>query len=251
MKPAFQQYGIRLLAAMAAAGCLSAPAQETNRANPADFPAFRLITDRNIFDPNRRAARVGSSRQDRAAVDSFTLSGTLSFSNVLVAVFDGTKADYHKVLKAGDPIAGYALGAIGHDSVKLLSGTNHLELKVGMQLRRSEDGKWSVSESAGSYGATLAANSRRRSSDPREAASGRSPANPSRSSGEPEGQSNSNAVPDMAGGPPPGLPPEPPGLDGPPGAPPDAAGGNVDDPVARMMQRRLQETGVSPNENEN
>ena len=240
------------LVALLAAGAFPARAQGTNRVNLNDFSAFKLITDRNIFDPNRRPSRVSTPLTERAAVDSFSLAGTMSYSNVLVAIFDGSKMDYHKVLKTAEQVAGYAVTDIGYNAVKLSSGTNQVELKVGMQMRRSADGKWSVSESSGSYGSTNAASSRRGSSDRREAASsGRSPANAYRSTGEPDGQSNTNLGSDLTGGPAADLPPGP-EMDGAPGAaPPDAGGGNADDPVTRMMQRRQQETGGNAAESEN
>jgi hypothetical protein len=256
MNPTLAYIGLWIFVVSTVAGGFGAAAQETNRANPRDFSAFKLITDRNIFDPNRRPSRANNPRQERAAVDSFSLSGTLSYSNVLLAIFDGTKPDYHKALKTGDPIAGYAVTGIARDAVKLLSGTNQVELKVGMQMRRSEDGKWSVAEGSGAYGSSYASDSRRRSSDRRESGSSRSSAGRNRSPGESqpggtsENQSATNPPPEMAGGPPSDLPPGG-EMDAPPAAPPDAGGANADDPVARMMQRRLQETGGNPNENEN
>jgi flavin-binding protein dodecin len=217
-------------------------AQETNRVNLNDFSAFKLIIDRNIFDPNRRPSRAFAARTERAAVDSFSLAGTISYANVLAAIFDGSKPDYHKALKTAEQIAGYTVSEIQHDAVKLSSGTNQVELKVGMQMRRSQDGKWSVSESAGSY----ASNSRR--SDRRDNPADRP--NPGRTSlrgssptfsasGNPAG---TNAQPDLAGGPPSDLPPGA-EMDAAPGSPPDAGGANDDDPVTRMMRRRQQETG--------
>jgi hypothetical protein len=43
--------------------------------------------------------------------------------------------------------------------VKLVSGTNELELSVGAQLRREEDGPWLLSSQSISYAATPASTS--------------------------------------------------------------------------------------------
>ena len=83
-----------------AAGNISVTAQPGDRAKPKDFDAFRIITDRNIFDPNRRPPRVNREAPP-PAVDSFTLTGTMSYQKGFFAVFDGTSSDYHKVLEPG------------------------------------------------------------------------------------------------------------------------------------------------------
>jgi hypothetical protein len=137
------------LLGLAAPAATPPPAAETNRVDLKDFSAFKLVTDRNIFDPNRRGPVVYTPRPERTVVDSFALTGTMSYSNVLLAFFDGSKSDYHKALKTSEQIAGHALTEIGHDKVKLASGTNLMELKVGMELRRSPDGRWTVAESSG------------------------------------------------------------------------------------------------------
>jgi hypothetical protein len=127
---------------LAAAGSLMA--QQTNAVSPKDFETFKIITDRNIFDVNRRPAVARASRPPPAIVDTFALTGTMSYENGPFAVFDGSSSEYHKVLGPGGTIAGYTVAEISHDIVKLVSGTNEMELKVGTQMRRSEDGKWSV-----------------------------------------------------------------------------------------------------------
>jgi len=50
------------------------------------------------------------------------------------------------VLKPEDTIAGFKVVAIETSHVKLASPTNEIELRVGMQLRREEEGEWQLSE---------------------------------------------------------------------------------------------------------
>lgn len=121
-----------------------------------DYSAFRLIADRNIFDPNRfphTGPRVSTSR----TVDSFSLVGTMSYEKGDFAFFDGTSSDFKKVLKPADTIAGYKVVAISPDSVKLAQSTNQLVLAVGTQMRRQDDGTWVQVASAASYDSAPAA----------------------------------------------------------------------------------------------
>jgi hypothetical protein len=209
------------------AGSYSVLAQPTNTVNPKDFEAFKIITDRNIFDVNRRppVAR-GTPRPPPAIVDNFVLTGTMSYESGTFAVFDGSSSEYHKVLASGGKIASYTLGEITHDFVKLSSGTNELELKVGMQMRRSENGKWSVGERREN---SFASNSDSRSRD-----SGRNDRNDRRpglistrnNSRTPAGQGRENL-------------------------PTDAAALDPNDVIARLMANRNRETGGNANQNDN
>jgi len=128
---------------------------DTN-SNPSslDYAAFRLVADRNIFDPNR-APRRGPVAQPKT-VDAFTLVGTMSYEKGIFAFFDGATSDYKKALKPDETIAGFKVAAISADSVKLVQNTNVVELPVGTQMRRREDGTWEKNSSSESYAATAA-----------------------------------------------------------------------------------------------
>ena len=138
--------------------------------SPLDFSAFKLVIERNIFDPNR-APHEGPRVQPKT-LDSFSLVGTLSYAKGDFAFFDGTSADYKKVLKANDTIAGYKVVAVGPDSVKLEQGTNRLDLAVGVQMRHQETGGWVQSSTSTSYSAAPAAASNSSSSASSSAPSG-------------------------------------------------------------------------------
>jgi hypothetical protein len=198
---------------------------QSNTVNPHDFSAFQIISDRNIFDPNRQPrVRNRTTPRPPRIVDSFSLVGTMSYSNVLLAFFDGTSSDYRKSLQPGDKIANYTAAEIRQDAVKLVSGTNAIELKVGMQMRRSADGNWAA---AAASETSLAANPG--SNEERGGRRFEHGNFPNASSG------NSGAeTPEMAG-------PE-----SGPDQPPNFANLDPNDPVARLMLRRLQAEGVVP-----
>jgi hypothetical protein len=136
-----------------------------------DYSAFRLVADRNIFDPNRAPRNTVRPSTERKTVDAFTLVGTMSYEKGIFAFFDGTSSDYKKAVKPEETIAGYKVSAISADSVKLTQSTNVVELSVGTQMRRQENGTWERSNKSESYGAT-AANAAASQSAPSSAPSG-------------------------------------------------------------------------------
>jgi hypothetical protein len=133
------------LVAFAALAAASATAQ-TNR----DYSAFKLVADRNIFDPNRypHNATRHESRRPGKTVDAFSLVGVMSYEKGNFAFFDGSSSDYRKVLKPSDSIAGFQITEVSQNQVKLTSGTNQIVMAVGSQMRRQEEGDWAISDTA-------------------------------------------------------------------------------------------------------
>jgi hypothetical protein len=109
------------------------------------YEAFKLIVDRNIFNPNRRASRTREGEEPRTKrTDTISLVGTLVSDQASHAFFDGTSPEYKVVLGPGKTVVGYKVGAITGSGVRLENGTNTLELRVGMQLNREEGGEWQL-----------------------------------------------------------------------------------------------------------
>jgi hypothetical protein len=71
-------------------------AEETNAPSRSDYTSFRIIAERNIFNPNRsgRAGRNATRREPekRKRVESFALVGTLSYEKGQFAFFDGASS---------------------------------------------------------------------------------------------------------------------------------------------------------------
>jgi len=230
MKSTLARIKLWTLAALAVAGSLPAQAQATNPAGPADFSNFKIISDRNVFDPNRRPRMVSGPAP--TIVDSFSLAGTMSCGKGLFAVFDGSSPDYHKVLAPGSGIAGYIVKEIRQEGVKLSSGTNELELSVGMQMRRNEDGRWSVGEPLESSGGSAASSSRPRNSG-RHRSNSESPRAGAQSTPQSGAPAADQPPPDQASG--------APGAADTATPPPETS----DDPVVqRMLERRNAESGT-------
>ena len=133
-------------------GCaLNSAAQSTNSPTKLTYDSFRTIGDRNIFNPNRYSR--GSSRTNSrtsstpaSRVESFSLVGIMAYDRGWFAFFDGTKSDYKHALQTDGVIGEYKLVLVTPDAVKIAAGTNSFDLKVGMQMRREDEGEWFLSD---------------------------------------------------------------------------------------------------------
>ena len=129
-----------------------AEAAESPREEPAPvagLEAFRIIFDRNIFNPNRSARRLASGRSESPRPvrrERFTLVGTMSYEKGHFAFFDGSSAEFRKVAQPDETIAGYRIVEIAANSVTLASTNGPpVQLVVGMQMQREDDAEWQLS----------------------------------------------------------------------------------------------------------
>lgn len=134
---------ILAIAALVMAGDFAARAQQTNRTSQVDFSNFQVISERNIFNPNRTARHKHGNRPQTVA-DAFSLVGTMSYAKGTFAFFDGTSSDYRRVVQNAGTIAGYKVTNITPTAVKLANGDKQLVMKVGTQMRREEKGAWQL-----------------------------------------------------------------------------------------------------------
>ena len=139
------------------AGALAA-VSGTNAPSKTDYAYFRMIVDRNIFNPNRRPFRPGPIRDTapiRPSSDYVSLVGIMSYREGDFAFFTGNLSRYEKSAQLGDVIATYKIVGINvsSNSVQLEGGTNRMELQVGMSMRRDEEGLWHASRTAAMFAA--------------------------------------------------------------------------------------------------
>ncbi len=139
----FRPWEILAIAALVVTGGFTTRAQQTNRAAEADFSKFQLISERNIFNPNRTARHKRGGRTQPVA-DAFSLVGTMSYAKGTFAFFDGTSSEYRKAVQNAGTIAGYKVTDITPTTVKLANGDKLLVMKVGTQMRREEKGSWQL-----------------------------------------------------------------------------------------------------------
>jgi len=142
---------ITLITALFVSGPLLAVAQETNAVERIDLQSFRIISQRNIFNPNRSSRSDRSERRRdpdrRVRSESFALVGTMNYDKGWFAFFDGSNSEYRRAVQPDDTIAGYKIAEIAANHVKLESTNNQpVELRVGMQMRKREESEWQVSD---------------------------------------------------------------------------------------------------------
>jgi hypothetical protein len=120
----------------------------------ADFNEFKIILDRNIFDPNRAAPGARRRTEDKpkpTRIDYLNLVGAMSYEKGRFAFFDGTSSEYRKSVKPGDSIAGYKVADVTQNTVTLQSGDKKLDLPVGGQLKRIDEGEWQLNSAPESF----------------------------------------------------------------------------------------------------
>jgi hypothetical protein len=117
--------------------------------DPMSYEAFRIIAQRNIFDPTRRAVSnrttTESPPERPKRMEAFTLLGSINYEKGDFAFFDGTRSEFRKSVKAGDSIAGYKVAEIAPKHVTLEADGKKVEMPVGSQMKRREgEGEWQV-----------------------------------------------------------------------------------------------------------
>src|SRR5262245_10364032 len=131
------------------AGLCNSFAAELPNSGPGrtDYRNFEIIPKRNIFNPRRSPAYVPTERPPRvrSRTESLALVGVMSYGKGPMAFFEGSRSDYYKVLKSNDSIAGFKVTSIDSSSVRLASNTNEIEMPLGMQLAREDQGEWKLS----------------------------------------------------------------------------------------------------------
>lgn len=196
-----------------------------------DYASFGLIAERNIFNPNRSRHSPYARSEYRRPVrtEAFSLIGTMSYEKGLFAFFDGTSSDFRKSAKPNDEIAGYKITEIAYNKVKLAINTNEIELLIGMQMRREDEGDWMLRPQTESYESPSAGSSV--SSTPSfSSRSGRE----SRESREPSSFSSSTPAAT-------GTPASTAATNTTKSATESSAGGGESDILKKLMQRREQE----------
>ena len=221
--------GVTRLSALLGLSLMAVGSVAAQSSNGLDFASFQLIGQRNIFDPNRVPHRR-STGPVAHVVDSFSFVGTLSYAKGNFAFFDGTSADFRKVLERDGHIADFKVTAINPKSVTLLSETNATVLPLGTQMYRDDDGHWRISADSASYASASTLSGSNRRSFNRRGIGSVTTGSEARTENLASDNSNSsppNGVPDT-------------GADvSAPVAPATAGSGN--DALSRLMQRRAQE----------
>jgi hypothetical protein len=133
-----------LIALLLAASSLAAPGQETNGAEKLDFDSFKIISQKNIFNPTRTGGRAPRRVVPQRLVERVSLVGTSVDPGDEAAFFTGTGVP-DRPLKVGDSVKELKIVQITEDGVRLTGPTNKtfvLDFETRRSLRREENGPW-------------------------------------------------------------------------------------------------------------
>lgn len=151
-----------------------APASAPAPAPVKSFEDFKILYERNVFNPNRRPQRAGTVEYVKPKkVEGFSLVGTMIYEQGSYAFFNGSEAKYRTAVTVSNSLAGLKLIDITPNSVKFNSASNILELTMDKQLKREDEGEWQLVTGAGSWDAPAASSSDRDRSSERDRSSSR------------------------------------------------------------------------------
>jgi hypothetical protein len=209
----------------------------TNSPSRSDYAYYQPVNDRNIFNPKRVPNRPDSSgrprRETRRApkIDAFSLVGSLRYAKGDIAFFVGTSSSYKTAVKPGESIADHKVVAIDSDNVTLEFDGKSLVLPIGSQIRREEEGEWTLAPGVASATPTRSNSSSSGSSGTRSSMTASTSGDTNGSPGAAEGEDPADADDPEAGE-------ETPASDSPTAA---AGGSPADEVLKRLLQRREQE----------
>jgi hypothetical protein len=232
-------------------------AAETTNSGPGrtDYRNFEVIAKKNIFNPHRSPVYVAPERPQRvrSRTESLALVGVMSYGKGPMAFFEGSRSDYYKVLKTNDSIAGFKVTSIDSSSVRLASNTNEIEMPLGMQLAREDQGEWKLSarpESLETYTRATPLRSASQVNADRQSEADQN-ANPfANAIGNFFGNRGGNGFPFPGGGNFTGFPTQTAPVDSQNQPAVTAAPANAGDILARLAARRAQETGEQPQQDQ-
>lgn len=121
----------------------------TNAVAQNSYEAFKLVNDRNIFNPSRSARFARGDRPEGepkkvSKVETVSLVGVMSYAKGDLAFFDGSSSDYRKVIKPSDQLGSHRLLEIGANFVQMVTDGKTNRVAIGGGLRRQDDGVWEV-----------------------------------------------------------------------------------------------------------
>lgn len=122
----------------------AAPRTEAAAASTGAYETFRVISDRNIFNPNRTGRRERSTEDAPPRLDVITLVGTMESDKGLRAFFEGSDSSYRKALHSGGAVEQFKVLQVGTNTVDLEREGKKFTVRVGQQLRRPEGGEWAL-----------------------------------------------------------------------------------------------------------
>ena len=122
-----------------------APAAAAATAPAGSLEAFALVTERNIFNPNRTARTRATPEEKPVRTEEFALVGVIGFGASTAAVFHSADPRLSGEAAAGGRWADFTVVAVSPSGVELRAGDRSYSLAVAQRLTRVEGGEWTAS----------------------------------------------------------------------------------------------------------
>lgn len=122
------------------------PAPATASTAPAgSLEAFALVTERNIFNPNRTARPRAAPEEKPVRTEEVALVGVVGFGADTAAVFHSADPRLRGEAAAGGRLGDFSVVAVTPAGVELRAGERTFTLAVAQRLTRVEGGEWTAS----------------------------------------------------------------------------------------------------------
>lgn len=122
-----------------------APAAAGTSAPAGSLEAFALVTERNIFNPNRTARTRAAPEEKPVRTEEVALVGVVGFGTSTSAVFHSTDPRLKGEAAAGGQVGDFTVVAVSPSAVELRAGERTYTLAVAQRLTRVEGGEWTAS----------------------------------------------------------------------------------------------------------
>ncbi len=121
------------------------PAPATASTAPAgSLEAFALVTERNIFNPNRTARTRSAPEEKPVRTEEVALVGVVGFGADTAAVFHSADPRLRGEAAAGGRLGDFSVVAVTPAGVELRAGERTYTLAVAQRLTRVEGGEWTA-----------------------------------------------------------------------------------------------------------
>jgi hypothetical protein len=130
-------------------------------ASPKGFDVYRVVIERNIFDPERQPMAAGAPpviEQPRKAGDYIALTGVMFDNGKALAFFSGSRSDYDKVIEVNGEIAGAKVTRIAPNGIVVDRAGKKIAVAVGQTVPFDGSAPGAPPAEAGVSSAPAAAN---------------------------------------------------------------------------------------------
>jgi hypothetical protein len=122
----------------------TAARSDSSVAPAATFDTFRVVSERNIFNPNRTGRREHTTEEQPPRMDVISIVGTMESDRGIRAFFDGSDSSYRRAVRVGESVDKFKVTQISPHAVELERDGKNLSVRVGQQLRRPEGADWDL-----------------------------------------------------------------------------------------------------------